>query len=59
MEKRILKAIVNKAGGNAGSGSVGYKISLPTKWMQAMNIVPEDRELEVLFDGEKIILKKA
>ena len=59
MEKRILKALINKAGGNAGSGGRTYRTTLPPSWMKELGVTEEDRELELTFDGEKIVIKKA
>lgn len=54
MEKRIVKIIVGSAGGTAGKGAKTYKVSLPTKWVKDMNLA--DTQIEMLYDGEKIII---
>ena len=54
MEKRLSKIITGKAGGTAGKGSKTYKVSLPTKWVSELNL--SDAQIEMYFDGEKIIL---
>ena len=38
MEKRIAKIIVGKSGGTAGKDAKTYKVSLPTKWVNELNI---------------------
>jgi hypothetical protein len=55
MEERELKVIFGKA----GSGSTTTRLTLPKKWINAMNITEDEREVLVEFDGEKIIIKKA
>ena len=54
MEKRTAKLIVGTPGGTAGNGAKTYKISLPTKWINEMNI--SDKQMVLFFDGEKIII---
>ncbi len=58
MEKRKRRLMINKAGGTAGKNSVNYRISLPAPWIKSMGLSKEDRDLELQFDGEKIIIKK-
>ncbi len=54
MEKRISKIIVGSSGGTAGRGSKTYKISLPTKWVNELNLA--EKQIQLCFDGEKIII---
>ena len=54
MEQRNLK--INKTRG--GSGSVSFRISLPTSWIKAMEL-DNDNQAIVTFDGEQIIIEKA
>ena len=53
-ESRQLKVSFNKS----GSGSISSSVRLPISWLKEMNISKEDREIEVIFDNEKIIIKK-
>ena len=55
-EQRTMRLIINKAGGS--SGGKNCKIALPNKWVSAMGGTPEDREVLLEFDGEKITIKK-
>lgn len=55
-EQRTMRLIINKAGGSSGGNNC--KISLPNKWVAAMGGTPEDREVLLEFDGEKITIKK-
>lgn len=60
IENRQLKAIVGKAGGTAGSESLNYKMTIPSKWANEMGITKDNRDLSVEFDkkNKKIIVKK-
>lgn len=57
-EKRILRCLINKAGGNSGAGSKTYRTTLPSAWIKELGVSEEDRDLELTFDGEQIIIKK-
>lgn len=54
MEKRIVRLIIGKTGGNASRSAVNYKISLPSKWIKQMQM--GDSPVELSFDGERIII---
>ena len=56
MEKRVAKVNISPAGGTAAKGAKTYKVTLPNSWMSALGIGKGHRELELAFDGEKIIL---
>lgn len=56
MEKRTAKVNISAAGGTAAKGSRTCKVTLPTTWLEAMGISESQRELELSFDGEQIIL---
>ncbi len=58
MEQRITKVSIGAAGGTAAKGSKTYKITLPTAWMKKMGIDESHRELELTFDGERILLSR-
>ena len=58
MEKRNVKIIFAKAGGNASKNACNCKVSLPKKWIDAMGITIEDRDITLQFDGKKIVLEK-
>ena len=49
MERRIAKVNISSAGGTAASGSRTCKVTLPTRWVEAMGISEEHRELELYF----------
>ena len=56
MEKREGHIIAGKAGGTAGKNAMTYKVSLPSAWLQEMELTGEDRRIELTFDGERITL---
>ena len=58
MDRRTAKVNVSHAGGTAAKGSKTCKITLPTKWVEAMGIDREHRELELDFDGTVITLSR-
>lgn len=58
MEKRNGKIIFAKAGGNASKNAYNCKVSLPKKWIDAMEITVNDRDVTLQFDGKKIVLEK-
>lgn len=53
-ESRQLKVSFNKS----GSGSISSSVRLPISWLKEMGISKEDREVEVIFNNEEIIIKK-
>lgn len=53
MEQRQLK--INKTKG--GSGSISFRISLPTSWIKAMDL-DDDNQAIVRFDGKRILIEK-
>ncbi len=55
METRKAKLIVGSAGGTAGKGSKTYKISIPSKWVNEMDL--EHKDIELCFDGKSITVK--
>lgn len=58
MEKRNGKIIFAKAGGNASKNAYNCKVSLPKKWIDAMKITIDVRDVTLQFDGKRIVLEK-
>lgn len=58
MEEKRARVIFNKSGGTAGSGGITNRITIPTTWIKEMGITKEQREVNISFDGEKIIIEK-
>ena len=56
METRKAKLIVNKSGGNASGKSKTYRVTLPNSWITEMGLGELNREMELYFDGNKIIV---
>ena len=54
METRKLKMMFQKG----GSGSITTRISIPIDWVRKMKIDEKEREVEVMFNGEKITIQK-
>lgn len=53
-DKRILNVSFVKAGNGYTTG----RLILPILWLRELNITEEDRKVEVIFDGEKIVIQK-
>ncbi|MDK2587293.1 AbrB/MazE/SpoVT family DNA-binding domain-containing protein [Romboutsia sedimentorum] len=53
-EKRTLNVSFNKS----GSGSISTKLNIPITWMRELGVSPEDREVEVTLEDDKIIISK-
>lgn len=58
MEKRLAKINISAAGGTAAKGSKTCKVTLPSVWMETMGLNPQKRDVELSFDGERIILTR-
>jgi len=57
-EERIVNMIIGKPGGNAGSTSLNYKISIPTNWAQQLNVTNDNKKMKLSFDGKTIKIEK-
>lgn len=55
-ERRKLNVIIQQPGGTAKPGSQTYKLALPSRWIKAMKLSRDMKELVATFDGEKITL---
>ena len=58
-EGRQGKVIITSAGGGAGKTTKTYRVTIPNTWAQSLGINPEDREILLGIDIDKIILKKS
>lgn len=54
MEKRETKIMFAKSGG----GSRTTRITLPVTWIDKLGITPEDREVIIKIEDNKIIIEK-
>lgn len=57
VEIRNGKLIVSNAGGTASNGAKTYKASLPTAWLNSLELNEKNKRIELCFDGEKIIIR--
>lgn len=58
MEKRSARIIRSTAGGTAGKNALSCKISLPTAWVKEIGLDKNEREAELVFDGQTISIRK-
>ena len=58
MERRLARINSSTAGGTAGVGAKTHKVTLPSRWLQAMGITDENREVELAFDGHQIVITR-
>ena len=58
MEKRLTRINSSAAGGTASAGAKTHKVTLPSRWLQAMGITDENREVELAFDGHRIVITR-
>lgn len=56
MQTRNGNLIVSNAGGSASRGSKTYKVALPSAWINSLKLNEYNREIELSFDGEKIVI---
>ena len=54
MEVRDAKVIFNKSGGTSSQGGYTTRVTIPISWIKQMGISPDDREITISFDGDKI-----
>lgn len=54
MEKRKANIIFNKN----GNGFITTKVTLPVPWIRSMNITEDNKEVEIIYENDSIILKK-
>ena len=57
MEIRDGKLIISNAGGTASSTAKTYKVSIPSAWINSLKLNEDNRDIELSFDGEKIIIE--
>ena len=58
MERRLARINSSAAGGTAGAGAKTHKVTLPSRWLRAMGITDEEREVELTFDQNRIVITK-
>lgn len=58
MEIRNAKLSISKAGGTAGKQAKTYKVTIPTNWINNLELSQSSKDLELLYNGEEIIIRK-
>ena len=56
MEQRSAKVNFSAPGGTASGNAVTCKVTLPTKWVKQLGLDTDHRNVELLFDGSRILL---
>ena len=61
VERRFFKVVFSKVHNSTGGISTGCKLSLPKRWMDAMGLSDNDRQVCLDFDTETktIVIRKA
>ncbi|MCR1842743.1 AbrB/MazE/SpoVT family DNA-binding domain-containing protein [Murimonas intestini] len=59
MEPIKRKILFNKPGGTASKSSIMARLTLPNDFIKALNITPEDKDVIISLEGDRIIIKKA
>lgn len=58
METRTANLIIGTSGGTAGGNATNYKLALPSTWIKEMELTPEQRQVELRFDGASIVITR-
>ena len=58
METRTANLIIGASGGTAGGNATNYKLALPSTWIKEMGLTPEQRQVELRFDGASIVITR-
>ena len=58
METRTANLIIGTSGGTAGGNATNYKLALPSTWIKEMGLAPEQRQVELRFDGTSIVITR-
>ena len=57
IEKRNLKIMFSKSGGTASKNAQVTRIALPVKWIRELGLTVDNREVEITYDGKKIVIE--
>lgn len=58
METRTANLIIGISGGPLGGNATNYKLALPSTWIKDMGLTPEQRQVELRFDGVSIVISR-
>ena len=59
MDEVKRKVMFNRPGGTASKNAMMARITLPVEYVQALGITPEERDVSMMLDDDKIIIRKA
>ena len=59
MEPIKRKILFNKPGGTASKNAVMARLTLPPDFVKELGLTPEDKEVMISLEGNKIIIEKA
>lgn len=51
--------LFNKPGGTASKNAIMARLTIPPEFVKALGITPEEKEVTISLDGDKIIIEKA
>lgn len=58
MNTRTANLIIGTSGGTAGGNATNFKLALPSTWIKEMGLTPEQRQVELRFDGTSIVITR-
>lgn len=58
MEEKQTNIYFTKSGGTASKNALTSRMNLPSLWVKAMGLSPEDKKVILTFDGNRIIIRK-
>lgn len=61
MENKSIKrkVLFNKPGGTASKNAMMARITLPPEFVKALNITPENKEVIISLNNNKIVIEKS
>lgn len=51
--------MINKAGGNSGTNTKNYRVSIPADMIRALGVTEDNRSVTLTFQDGKLIIEKA
>lgn len=57
-ETRKVRVLMGNPGGNASKGASYYRVGLPPVWAQQLGVTPDDRDILLSYDGQRITIEK-
>lgn len=56
--RKNMKLLVTSPGGNASKNATRVRVSLPTDWILKMGLDKDNRQVDLSFTGDSIVIKK-